>query len=228
MLAVSDALLERLEKVGPCQYFPHGVDLEHFASAQSGQPPPAVASLPGSKIGFFGLIYEKLDFELLASVARRFDHSSLVMIGPASYCPADFQAIPNVHFLGQQPYAELPRWIAGLGCSAAALHVDDEMIRQSSPLKLRECLASGKPTVSVDVPEVRRLSAVCPRRRDACGVHSKKYSGLCKKDGNGVHAAEQRAAVANDGWDRRAADLRRWIDDLLPQDQPLAPAPAMR
>ena len=212
MLAVSDALLERLEKVGPCQYFPHGVDLEHFAAAQSSQPPAELSNLPGSKIGFFGLIYEKLDFELLASIARRFDHSSLAMIGPMSYCPAEFQALPNVHFFGQQPYADLPRWLAGLDVLLLP-YVDDEMIRQSSPLKLRECLASGKPTVSVDVPEVRRYQ---PFVR-AAATHTdflEEVRRALEDGGKEVHAAERRAAVRLDGWDRRAAELRRWIEEL--------------
>src|SRR5262245_28284789 len=158
VLAASKALLSRHADTSRCDYFPHGVDFEHFASAQQpGEVPAEVAQLPGPRIGFFGLIYEKLDFDLLAAVARRFSHGSLVMIGRQDYCPAEFAAIPNVRMLGPKSYDELPRYIAGLDVLLLPYLMNDEMIRQSGPLKLRECLASGKPTVSIDVPEVRVL-----------------------------------------------------------------------
>ena len=117
-------------------------------------PHPDFHKIPGPRIGFFGLLYEKIDYELLAKVAKTFPHKSLVLIGPIDYCPESIKALPNVHLLGPKPYSELPQWLAGLDVLLLP-YVMDEMIRQSNPLKLRECLATGKPTVSVEVPEAR-------------------------------------------------------------------------
>src|SRR5262249_13195563 len=82
ILAASRAAFESHSGPGRCQYFPHGVDFHHFASVRhQNTVPDDLTALPSPRIGYFGLIYEKLDFELLESLARRFDNASLVMIG---------------------------------------------------------------------------------------------------------------------------------------------------
>jgi glycosyltransferase involved in cell wall biosynthesis len=215
VLPVSRALEARLRGAAPAttrvHYFPHGVDCRHFARTQSATPVDEVARLPGPRIGFFGLIYEKLDFELLTAVARHWATGSLVLIGPCDYCPEEFRRLPNVHLLGAQPYQELPRWLAGLDALLLP-YVNDEMIRQSSPLKLRECLAAGKPTVSVDVAEVRRfephvrVAANCTEFVAALG------EALAPEPAQA--AGDRQNAVADDDWDCRAAELRRLIESL--------------
>src|SRR5262249_52424212 len=199
VLAASQALFRQHEYTGVCRYFPHGVDFDHFASArQPAEADPAVASLPRPRIGFFGLIYEKLNFDLLSAVARRFRDGSLVMIGPQAYSPPEFGRLPNVHLLGQKPYAELPRYLAGLDVLLLP-YVDDPMIRQSGPLKLRECLASGKPTVSIDVPEVRALAPHVRVAGDVEGFVAAVGQALGEAPASPTaHARPQ--AVEGDGW----------------------------
>ncbi|HEY1379580.1 MAG TPA: glycosyltransferase [Gemmataceae bacterium] len=222
VLPVSRALEGRLRPQAKwCEYFPHGVDTAHFAEARKHVPAEDVTNLPGPRVGFFGLIYEKLNFELLTAVARRFAGGSLVMIGPTAYCPAEFAALPNVHLLGAKPYAELPRYLAGLDVLLLP-YVDDDMIRQSSPLKLRECLGSGIPTVSVDVPEVRVL---CPHVRVAGDIESyvAEVQAALREPRESAAVPARQAAVAADGWDRRADDLRAHLARL---DRPAAGAVA--
>jgi glycosyltransferase involved in cell wall biosynthesis len=214
VLAASHALVASHAPISRCEYFPHGVDFEHFASAQQQTlVPAAVAALPRPRIGFFGLIYEKLNFELLAALARRFAHGSLVMIGPTAYCPPGFADIPNVHFLGRQPYEDLPRYLAGLDVLLMP-YVDDDMIRQSGPLKLRECLASGKPTVSIDIPEVRVL---VPHVRVAGNpdAYVRQVEQALAEPADPTRARARQQAVEQDGWDRRAEQLRRAMGPLL-------------
>ena len=195
-----------------CEYFPHGVDTTHFAATRTLAPATEVAGLSGPRIGFFGLIYEKLDFDLLAAVARRFANGSLAMIGPAAHCPAEFASLPNVRLLGPKPYADLPRYLAGLDVLLLP-YVDDPMIRQSNPLKLRECLASGTPTVSVDVPEVR---ALVPHVRVAAdvGTYVAAVEEALGERRNSPAVAARQAAVAADGWDHRADTLRAHLGKL--------------
>jgi glycosyltransferase involved in cell wall biosynthesis len=211
VLAVSHSLLARYELSPHREYFPHGVDRDHFASARSCDPPTAIVTLPRPRIGFFGLIYEKLNFELLTAVARHFSTASIVMIGPIDYCDETFASLPNVHFVGKQPYEQLPAWISGLDALMLP-YVDDEMIRQSGPLKLRECLATGKPTISVDIPEVRTLQ---PHVRVAASIVdflSNVESSLSESDARLVEARQR--AVRNDDWDERAKQLHGWIQTL--------------
>ncbi len=212
ILPVSEVLVQRFASTGSCHYFPHGVDLDHFAVVAKATSLPDITNLPGPRIGFFGLIYEKLDFELLAAVARRFASGSLVLIGPEVYCPDWFRQLSNVHLLGPKPYTELPQWIAGLDVLLLP-YLNDEMIRQSDPLKLRECLASGKPTVSIDIPEVRRYQ---PWVR--IGATAEEFVHQVEQavgeNGNAAAIQDRQRSVANDGWDRRAADLRIWLNSL--------------
>src|SRR5262249_990055 len=152
--------------------------------------------------GFFGLIYEKLDFELLTAVARRFPEASLVMIGPAVSYPPEFARIPNVHLLGRCPYGELPGYVASLDVLLLP-YVNDDMIRQSGRLKWRECRAGGKRTVSIDVPEVRALQPHVRIGEDSHGFLHEVQQALAEPAEPARIAARQQA-VAQDGWDQRA------------------------
>jgi glycosyltransferase involved in cell wall biosynthesis len=188
------------------------VDVEHFARVDSSEVHHRLSQLPHPRIGFIGLIYEKLDFRLLARVAERFSQGSVVMIGPVDYCDARLSRMPNVHFMGKQPYDDLPRWMVGLDALVLPYLVDD-MIRQSGPLKLRECLAAGKPTVSVDVPEVRIMQ---PHVRVAA-THEEFLSELEQAVSATELASDRllrRQAILEDDWDCRAERLERLIESL--------------
>lgn len=214
ILAASQLLLKHHSGSGRCHYFPHGVDFEHFASAQQQkQIPDAISSLPQPRIGFFGLIYEKLDFELLTALSRRFPQGSLVMIGPVAYCPEEFSKLPNVHLLGAKPYEELPNYIAGLDALLLPYR-DDPMIRQSGPLKLRECLASGKPTISIDVPEVRLLEPFV-RIGKTQEEFLEQVNQAVGGSSDPTLTLSRQEVVKQDGWDRRAEELKAHLQKLL-------------
>ncbi|MEX2187963.1 MAG: glycosyltransferase [Pirellulales bacterium] len=211
VLAVSQALVDSHSNALRCEYFPHGVDVEHFAKAQTAgdDAPSDLKKLPKPRIGFFGLVYEKLDFQLLSAVAEHYPAASIAMIGPVDYCDERFRRLPNVKFFGRQPYADLPRWIAGLDVLLMP-YVKDEMIVQSCPLKLRECLASGKPTVSVDVPEVRKLMPHVFVAENAADFTEQVGRALAETADSPAIRLRQ-AAVRENGWDGRA----RFLDDVM-------------
>jgi peptidoglycan/xylan/chitin deacetylase (PgdA/CDA1 family)/glycosyltransferase involved in cell wall biosynthesis len=223
VLAASRALFARHESSGCCQYYPHGVDFHHFASTQQPQAiPTALARLPGPRIGFFGLVYEKLDFGLLAAVARQFPQASVVLIGRVAYYPGWLTTVPNLHLLGSRPYEELPRYLAGLDVLLIPYAIDD-FIGQSSPLKLRECLASGKPTVSVDVAECRAFQ---PHVRVACNTAAfleHLRQALSEPQDSPLVGARQRA-VQLDTWEQRADQLRSYLAeaDVIGRNAPHA------
>jgi glycosyltransferase involved in cell wall biosynthesis len=214
-LAVSHALLECHSAHGTCRHFPHGVDFGHFASCRDRSPlevPAAIASLPGPRIGFFGLIYEKIDFELLTKVAERFPGASLVLIGPKAYAPADFGRPANIHQVGPVPYTDLPGAVAGLDVLLLPYR-DDPMIRQSGPLKLRECLATGKPTVSVDVPAVRPFRPHVRIGHNHESFLEQVAEALAEAPDSPLAAARQ-LSVQDDGWDQRARLLGEMLEEF--------------
>lgn len=217
VLPCSRSLAARYQHARRCEYFPHGVDIDHFQSTgRIDEIPPELDALPRPRLGFFGLIYEKIDFELLKQVARHFSDASVVMVGPVDYCDAEFDALSNVHFVGRRAYDELPRWLAGLDVLLLPYISSDPMIQQSNPLKARECLASGKPTVSIDLPEVRLL-APHVRIGESADEYIEQIEAALREPADSPAVAARQAAVAGDDWNRRAARLRDWIFELLAQ-----------
>jgi glycosyltransferase involved in cell wall biosynthesis len=144
---------------------PSGVDADHFAQALSDDLPlhPAIAQLPTPRFGYIGNINERLNYDLLAHLAQANPHASLVLVGDTYPWTMDapplrrLQSYPNVHFLGQFPFADMPALVKGM---AACLlpYVADERAHFRSPLKLYEYLAAGKPVVATPNPEVLELA----------------------------------------------------------------------
>jgi UDP-galactopyranose mutase len=134
---------------------PSSVDLTHFASARHGAADPSdQRSLPNPRLGFFGVIDERLDIPLLAGLADARPDWQLVMLGPVvKIDPADLPRRDNIHYLGPKPYAELPRYIAGWNV-AMLLFARNEATRYISPTKTPEYLAAGKPVVSTSIRDV--------------------------------------------------------------------------
>lgn len=136
----------------------HGVDFTHFRQALEShtQVPAEIAGLPRPVIGFFGLIADWVDVELMAAVARRYPQGSLVVIGKATTDTSPLAALPNVHLLGRKPYAELPAYCRGFDVALNPFRIN-ELTLSANPLKVREYLAAGLPVVSTDIPEVAVL-----------------------------------------------------------------------
>jgi glycosyltransferase involved in cell wall biosynthesis len=137
--------------------FPSGVDLEHFAAAQRIHDDPAdQARIPQPRIGFFGVLDERLDRQLLASIADQAPGWAFVLIGPvAKINRSDLPRRPNLHYLGPKPYGELPRYIAGWDVAMMPFAIN-AATRYISPTKTPEYLAAGKPVVSTPIADVVR------------------------------------------------------------------------
>jgi glycosyltransferase involved in cell wall biosynthesis len=136
----------------------HGVDYSHFRKALSEQTtvPPEIASLPRPIVGFFGLIADWVDVELMADVARHFSSGSLVVLGKATTDISVLRRLPNVHVLGRKPYESLPSYCKGFGVAINPFRINT-LTLNANPLKVREYLAAGLPVVSTAIPEVEAL-----------------------------------------------------------------------
>jgi glycosyltransferase involved in cell wall biosynthesis len=135
----------------------HGVDYRHFARAvREPLPPPSdLRRIGRPRIGFFGLIRDWLDLELVASVARRQPRWQFVFLGHAAVNLSVLEPLDNVHFLGAKPYRQLPAYCRQLDAAMIPFRVDD-LTRAANPIKLREYLAAGLGVVCTPLPEVRR------------------------------------------------------------------------
>jgi glycosyltransferase involved in cell wall biosynthesis len=133
----------------------------------------------------------------------------VVLIGRVAYCPGWLTRVPNLHLLGSRPYEELPRYLAGLDVLLIPYAIDD-FIGQSCPLKLRECLASGKPTVSVDVPECRAFQPHVRIAGSRAAFLEHLRQALAEPPDSPLVGARQRA-VQLDTWERRSDQLRCYL-----------------
>jgi glycosyltransferase involved in cell wall biosynthesis len=136
---------------------PSSVDAAHFAKAREGKNDPAdQQEIPHPRVGFFGVIDERLDRELLESVARQRPHVHFVLLGPiVKIDPANLPKLPNIHYLGQKSYAELPAYLAGWDVAFMPFAINDAT-RFISPTKTPEFLAAGCPVVSTPIRDVVR------------------------------------------------------------------------
>jgi UDP-galactopyranose mutase len=147
-----DAKRERHANV---HLFPSSVETAHFAKARDSQPDVAdQAPLPRPRIGWFGVIDERMDLELLAALADARPHWQLVLVGPVVKIDADtLPARRNIHYLGPRDYAELPRYLAGWDVAMLPFG-RNEATRFISPTKTPEYLAAGRPVVSTSIRDV--------------------------------------------------------------------------
>jgi glycosyltransferase involved in cell wall biosynthesis len=136
---------------------PSSVDVAHFALARQPLPePPDQEGIARPRIGFFGVLDERLDRNLLAEVAGRCPGWQFVMVGPIAKIQAeDLPSFPNIHYLGPKSYADLPGYIAGWDVAMLPFARNDAT-RFISPTKTPEYLAAGRPVVSTSIADVVR------------------------------------------------------------------------
>lgn len=137
--------------------FPSSVDRGHFGQARAMDAvPDDQGSLPRPRFGFYGVIDERMDLEMLAAVADAHPEWSLVMVGPVvKIDPADLPHRPNIHYLGGKNYEELPVYLGGWDVALMPFAINDST-RFISPTKTPEYLAGGRPVVSTPITDVIR------------------------------------------------------------------------
>jgi UDP-galactopyranose mutase len=175
--------------------FPDGVDLEHFRQARSGIVEPVdQAHIGRPRLGFSGMIDERLDWELLTAIAEARPDWQIVMIGPVvEIDPAELPRRRNIHYLGDRSYKDLPAYFSGWDVAVAPF-ARNESTRLIAPPGASEYLAAGVPTVSTSIYDVELLYG----RRDLVKI---------------ADATDEFVAAAERLMNRRAGyDYDAWLD----------------
>lgn len=216
------ALLEPKRALNPnTVYAPHGVDLDVFAAAAepATAPAPAVADLPRPVVGYIGSLHEWIDVELIEHCARARPQWTFLLVGHAAVDVSMLAALPNVRLAGPQPYPTLGRWARGFDACIIPYRLNRQ-VANANPLKLREYLATGKPVVSVRNPEIEKFDGLVRIADGHDGFLAALDAAVADRDPQA--AAARRAAVADQTWDRRVADVLERVAASLSASHPSA------
>ncbi|HEY0657712.1 MAG TPA: DUF2711 family protein [Pyrinomonadaceae bacterium] len=192
----------------------HGTDWRHFRTALDAETkiPDEIAGLPKPIIGFHGLLADWVDYELIKKTAEHFKSGSVVLIGKIAVDAEKkikiLGNVPNIHFLGRKPYAELPAFCKGFDVALNPFEIS-ELTLAANPLKVREYLAAGLMTVSTDIPEVRIL--------ENCLVGENHEDFIAKIEealANPKPREEVSDGVKQESWDAKIDELKEIIGKL--------------
>ena len=135
--------------------FPSSIDKKHFITARHIKQDPAdQAGIPHPRFGFYGVLDERFDIELIRQAADKRPDWQFVLIGPV--VKIDPETLPknkNIHYLGGKKYAELPSYLSGWDISMVSFALNDST-KYISPTKTPEYLAGGKPVISTRIKDV--------------------------------------------------------------------------
>ncbi len=211
----AEKLCEERRALNPRTHFvPHGVDVAHFSRAlePSTDVPAGLRTLPKPVIGFFGLLADWVDLDMIAALARARPTWSFALVGKSQTDLSMLQGLPNVHLLGQQPYTSLPGYCRGFDVGLIPFRMNELTLRVN-PLKMREYLAAGLPVVSTPLPEVVRYNGLVRIATNEAGFVQAIEAALA-----GRSPAEDRQrveAMRQEGWDARVGEMSDIIQTRL-------------
>jgi len=204
--------------------FPSSVDADHFGRARPRRPrgvrttePADQEALPHPRLGYYGVLDERLDYELLAAAADAHRDWHLVLVGPlAKIDPAVLPRRPNIHYLGQRTYGELPAYLAGWDVCLLPFALNDAT-RFISPTKTLEYMAAERPIVSTPIPDVAEPYADIARIANGPEAFvAACEAALAESEEERNHRVGlMREVLARTSWDRTAAGMEQLLDDAV-------------
>jgi UDP-galactopyranose mutase len=197
--------------------FPSSVDRAHFALARDGiAEPHDQRDLPRPRLGFFGVLDERLDAPLLATLADRHADWQLVMVGPVvKIDPASLPRRPSIHYLGARRYEDLPSYVTGWDVCLLPF-ARNTATRFISPTKTLEYMAAGRPIASTAIADVAEPYAGIVHLGDGpAGFAAACERALAAGDAERVRRQQLADAVlARTSWDRTVAAMADILAEL--------------
>jgi glycosyltransferase involved in cell wall biosynthesis len=208
--------------------FSSSVDAAHFRQAQNAEiSHPEQANIPHPRLGFYGVIDERFDTELVRRMAEAHPEWQIVLVGPVvKIDPAELPRAANVHYMGQRTYQELPQFLAGWDVCLLPFAMN-ESTKFISPTKVLEYMAAELPSVSTPITDVK----VPYGDVVAIAETPEAYIAACERmlalgaDEKAALAQRMREIVANTSWDKTAARMHELISTTVPGNK-AKPVPA--
>jgi UDP-galactopyranose mutase len=201
--------------------FPSSVDAAHFAQARPGShslaEPPDQASLPRPRLGYFGVVDERIDLPILDALGAANREWQIVVVGPTvKIDPATLPRHPNIRYTGQRGYQDLPAYLSGWDVCLLPF-ARNEATRFISPTKTLEYMAAERPIVSTPIADVVNSYAHIVYLADSPST----FVAACERALSATpaererRAADMRKVVAGTSWDRTAARMEQLIEHAL-------------
>jgi glycosyltransferase involved in cell wall biosynthesis len=211
-----DALARHPELALKSKLLEQAVDFEHFAKATAGLDlpmPDDIGAIPAPRLGYFGAIESWLiDQDLVRYVAHKRPDWHWVLLGLRA-APLEIESLPNVHYLGSKPYAQMPLYAAAFQVCVLPWVIDNEFVNYGSAIKVREYLATGKPVVITPLYEYEPLDGILRIARGYDDFVAKVECAL-RIDSPEERRARQQA-VEKSTWDARAEDVSSDLARLI-------------
>ena len=195
-------------------YSPHGVDAQLFGQAMNEdvEVPGPLRGIGAPVIGYFGSISSWIDIDLVARAARERPNWHFVLLGMVSTDVTALRALQNVMMPGPVAYLALPQWARAFDVCIAP-YLPNQQVLNANPLKIREYLATGRPVVSIWLPEGEPFADVVRFVRDRDRFVAAIEDALAE----GTEANQERrvAAVRDSTWDARGESVFHTLEDAM-------------
>jgi glycosyltransferase involved in cell wall biosynthesis len=192
--------------------FSSSVDHEHFRHV--GGDHPLQAGIPHPRLGYCGVIDERINMELVDAMATAHPEWHIVMVGPVvKIDPAGLPKHANIHWLGQQSYDDLPAFISGWDVCLMPFALNDAT-RFISPTKMLEYMACGQPSVSTSIRDVVEPYGHVVSIADTPADYVAACENILARtpEQRKAHSQELAQAIAKTSWDRTAQAMATLID----------------
>lgn len=164
-------------------------------------------------LGYFGMIAEWFDAELLRKLAEQFSDCRIVLIGDDTVnAQAALKKYPNIFFTGKIPYSELPSWLYAFDVCLLPFK-PIPLIQATNPVKVYEYLSAGKPVVSIDIPEMSQFAGLAYTAKE----HGEfiAHVGRLLQHGEDANLEEKRRKFArSQTWEERGRTLIHSVESL--------------
>lgn len=192
--------------------FPSSVDVAHFSNAAMDfvLKPADLMNIPSPIVGYYGVIDERIDLELLQETARKTPNASFVMIGPI--CKIEENDLPraeNIHYLGMKSYDELPQYLHFFDIAMMPFALNDST-KFISPTKTLEYMAAMKPIISTKIKDVVRDYSNCVSLID----NSEDFAQAIAQPMTDFKM-QYEEILENTSWDRTADQMRSIINKVV-------------
>jgi UDP-galactopyranose mutase len=198
--------------------FPSSVDVPHFARARSiCNEPNDQGPIPHPRLGFYGVIDERFDIDLIGRLAIRRPDWQIILLGPVvKVDPAKLPRRANIHYLGKKTYEQLPEYLAGWDVALLPFALNDAT-RFISPTKTPEYLAGGLPVISTPIHDVVHPYGdleLVEIARSATGFEEAAIRLLASDRRTRLKAADR--FLADLSWDKTWSEMKKKVEHVGP------------